>query len=71
MQSLLVSFRYTDVSKVHTVSINKGDETSLYFETTRRYIPEDYHLHTHRWEKLTSHITMLLFTLVFKLLISN
>jgi hypothetical protein len=42
MQSLLVSFRYADVSKVHTVSIIKGDETSLYFETTRRYIPEDY-----------------------------
>jgi hypothetical protein len=32
-------------------------ETSVYlYETTWRYIPEAYHLHTHHREKLKSHI---------------
>jgi hypothetical protein len=31
-------------------------ERSVYFnQTTRRYIPEDYHLHTRRRENLKSH----------------
>jgi hypothetical protein len=27
-------------------------ETSVYFETTRRYIPKDYHLHLYFYFKL-------------------
>jgi hypothetical protein len=60
----------TDVSEVRTASIIRvinaiitlmmdaahTSETSVYFnETTRRYIPEGYHLHIRRRENLNSH----------------
>jgi hypothetical protein len=36
-------------------------ETSVYFETTRRYIPEDCHFHTRRRENLKSHILLVVY----------
>jgi hypothetical protein len=33
-------------------------ETSVYFETTRRYFSERCHLHTHRRDNLKSHILL-------------
>jgi hypothetical protein len=52
---LVVSLKYTDVSNMHTASINRAivlvmeavctSETTVYFnETTLRYIPEGCHI---------------------------
>jgi hypothetical protein len=39
-------------------------ETSVnFYQTTRRYNPEDSHLHTHRRENLKSYIIVLIFYL--------
>jgi head-tail adaptor len=56
------TFRWADVSEVHTASIIRAkmeavltSETSAYFNvTTRRYILEDSKLHTRRRENLVS-----------------
>jgi hypothetical protein len=55
--------KLTDVSEVRTASIalmmeaGRTSETSGKFNViTRRYIPEDYKLHTRRRENLKSHI---------------
>jgi hypothetical protein len=36
------------------------------YQTTRRYNPEDSHLHTHRRENLKSYLIMLMFILCFR-----
>jgi hypothetical protein len=35
-------------------------ETFVYFETTRRYIPEGYHLRTHRRDNLKSYAILVI-----------
>jgi hypothetical protein len=58
----------TNVSEVRTSSIIalmmeaiRAPETSVYFDTRRRYIPEDCHLHMRRRENLKSHVALPLF----------
>jgi hypothetical protein len=62
MHRRVVSLKQTDVSEVHTAPIIalmmeavRTSETSVYNETTRRYIPESCHLHTRHGENLKSH----------------
>jgi hypothetical protein len=62
IQHRVVSLKQTDVSEVGTASIItlmeavRTSETSVnYNMTTRRYIPEDYHLHTRHRKNLKSH----------------
>jgi hypothetical protein len=62
---------FTEVSEVFTASINRApmmesvstSETSVnFYQTTRRNIPEDRHLHTRRRENLKSQLTDILQT---------
>jgi hypothetical protein len=52
--------KYSDVSEVRTASITSVmTEAVVYYETSRRYIPQSYHLHTGRRENLKSHYHLL------------
>jgi sorbitol-specific phosphotransferase system component IIA len=66
----VVSFKYTDISKVFTASIVIGlmmkavriSEMLVYFnETMCCFIPEDCHLHIHHCENLKSRIIPCIF----------
>jgi hypothetical protein len=52
----MYEIKYNIISPVMTTV--RISETSVYFETTRRYIPESY-LHTRRRENLKSQISQL------------
>jgi hypothetical protein len=54
----VVWYELTDVSKVLTASKTKVN----FYETTRRNIPEDSHLHTRRRKNLEFHLGLILVT---------
>jgi hypothetical protein len=57
--------KFTDVSEVLTASIIWAETLVNFYQTSRRYSPEDSHLRNHRRENLKSYLCIELIKLLW------
>jgi hypothetical protein len=55
---------WATIIRTMMVAVSTFETSVIFYETTRRSVPDDCHLHTHRRENLISHSTLLCYEAV-------